>query len=114
MEKSKDSDITNIVSLSPRCKKLYKKFTKKADPKLLRIINDSIDQLETNSKLGQELSQDLKGMYSIHINQFPYRIVYEVEQGNPGNIITVHAIAHRNDVYSDLAKYLGLQKHDSD
>ena len=107
MEKSKDSDITNIVSLSPRCEKLYKKFRKKANPKLLKIINDSIDQLETNPKLGQELSQDLKGMYSIHIDQFHYRIVYEVKQDNLCNIITVHAIAHRNDVYSDLAKYLG-------
>ncbi len=107
MEKSKDPSITNTVSLSSRCEKSYKKFAKKADPKLFKIINDSINQLETNPELGQELSQNLKGMRSIHINQFNYRIVYEVEQGNPSNIITVHAILHRKNAYSDLSTYLG-------
>jgi len=107
MEESKNSSVESDVSLSKRCEKKYKKLAKKCNPKLLKMINDNIDQLETNPKLGEELSQDLEGLRSIHINQFHFRIVYEVEECNPRNKITVHVIANRKDVYSELAVYLG-------
>lgn len=107
MEENKDSSIETIVSLSTRCEKKYKKLVKKCNPKLLKMINDNIDKLETNPKLGEELSQDLEGLRSIHINQFHFRIVYELEECNPRNKIIVHVIAHRKDVYSELATYLG-------
>lgn len=107
MEKGEDSCVKYTVDLSPRCEKAYKKLAKRCDPKLLDIINTNIDQLETNPELGEELSQDLKGMRSIHINQYHYRIVYEVETGNPTNKVTVHAIAHRKEVYAELSQYLG-------
>ncbi len=107
MEKNKNSNVESDISLSPRCEKAYKKLAKRCDPKLLKIINESIDQLKINPNLGQELKQDLKGMRSIHINQFDYRIVYEVKENNPKNIITVHTISHRKNAYSDLSTYLG-------
>ena len=66
-------------------------------------------------KAGQELYQDLKGLYSVHTSQFRYRIVYEVKEDNfEGIIITVHAILHRKSVYSDLLAYLKQQKYDLD
>lgn len=109
MEEGEDPCIEYTVELSSRCDKSYKKLSKKCDPKLLKSINDYIDQLETNPELGEELSQDLKGMRSIHINPFHYRIVYQVENGNPISKITIHAIAHRKEVYDELSKYLGRQ-----
>ena len=108
MGKSKNSNIENTVLLSPRCDKLYKKFGKKANPKLLKQIHENIDQLKTNSELGKPLKQNLKDMRSIHIDQFSYRIVYKIEKGNPSDTITIHAISHRKDVYTDLSAYLSL------
>ena len=107
MEEGEDNCIKYTVELSPRCDKEYKKLAKRCDPKLLKQINDCVDGLETNPNLGESLSQDLAGMRSIHINQFHFRIVYEVND-NPSHKITIHVIAHRKDVYSDLSKYLGL------
>ena len=108
MEEGEDSCIKNVVELSTRCGKSYKKFAKKADPKLLKGINDCIDELEENSELGKELTQDLKGMRSIRLNAFHYRIVYEVVESNPSTKIIVHIIAHRKNVYAEMAKYLRL------
>lgn len=93
MGKSKDSSIENIVRLSSRCEKSYKKLRKKGDKRLLELVNESIDKLKTDEKAGQELYQDLKGLYSMHISQFSYRIVYEVKEDNfEGIIITVHTL----------------------
>lgn len=115
MGKSKDSSIENIVRLSSRCEKSYKKLRKKGDKRLLELVNESIDKLKTDEKAGQELYQDLKGLYSMHISQFSYRIVYEVKEDNfEGIIITVYAISHRKSVYSDLSAYLKQQKYDLD
>ena len=54
MGKSKDSSIENIVRLSSRCEKSYKKLRKKGDRKLLELVNESIDKLKTDEKAGQE------------------------------------------------------------
>lgn len=43
---------------------------------------------------------NLKGMRSIHINKFSYRIVYEVDYD--ACIVTVHKIGHRKSVYDNL------------
>lgn len=107
MEEGKNPRIKNTVNLSPRCAKFYKKLSKRADPKLLKAINKCINGLEDNSELGKELTQNLNGMRSIRLNSYRYRIVYEVVQGDPPNKIIVHAIAHRKEVYDELAKYLG-------
>ena len=105
----------NIVKLSDRCNKSYKKFRKKADPKLLSAINNSIDELKENSELGEELTQDLTGMRSIHLDSFHYRIVYEIKKENSSNKITIHAIGHRKSVYTELARYLRVGSYaDSD
>lgn len=110
MEEGEDSCIEIEVGLSKRCNKSYRKLSKKADPKLLKAINDTIDELKINPQLGKELTQDLKGMRSIRLNTFHHRIVYEVKD-NPGKII-VHVIAHRKNVYVDVAKYFGLGSYD--
>ncbi len=94
------------VELSNRCGKNYKKLAKKSDPKLLKAINGAIDDLESNPHLGKKLTQDLKGMRSIRLDPFRYRIVYEVKRDE--GKITVHVIAHRSKVYDDVAKYFGL------
>ncbi len=107
MEESKSPDIRYTVDLSARCEKVYKKLVKRCDPKLLEQINEVINSLETNPGLGEELTQDLKGMRSVHLNQFHYRIVYEVERDNSHARVTVHAIAHRKEAYDKLTKYLG-------
>ena len=98
----------NIVELSKRCSKSYKKFGKKADPKLLSAINNSIKELEENSELGKKFTQDLKGMRSIRLKSFPYRIVYEIVKENPPVKIIIHAIGHRKSVYTELARYFGV------
>lgn len=108
MEKGEDSCIENMAELSTRCEKSYKKLSKKADPKLRKAINNCIDELEKNPEMGKELTQDLKGMRSIRLNAFHYRIVYEVVKGNPSNKIIVHIIAHRKKVYDEMAKYFGV------
>ncbi len=108
MEEGEDPCIKNIAELSIRCAKSYKKLSKKADPNLLKAVNGCIDELEENPELGKELTQDLKGMRSIRLNAFHYRVVYEVVKGNPSNRIIIHIIAHRKNVYDEMAKYFGV------
>lgn len=111
MEEGKDFGIEFEVRLSKRCEKAYKKLSKKADPKLLKTVNDTIDKLKINPHLGKKLTQDLNGMRSIRLKEFCYRIVYEVEK-NSGNII-IHGIVHRTKVYDDIAKYFGRGSYDN-
>ena len=106
MEEGEDKCLKYTVNLVKRCEKVYKKFSKKGNPKLLKIINKHLDQLETNPDLGEELTEDLKGLHSIHIPEFDYRIVYEVHK-NPDCVIDVYVIIYRKDVYKELARYLG-------
>lgn len=61
-------------------------------------------------EVGDKLSKNLKGMYSIHINRFKYRIAYEVKKGNPSNMVIIHAIAHRDRFYDELQKYLNISR----
>lgn len=110
MEEDENPRIEIKIELSKRCEKSYKKLSKKADPKLRKAINDAIDKLKTNPQLGKELTQDLKDMRSIRLAVFNYRIVYEVKDNH--SKIIVHVIAHRKNVYDDVAKYFELGSYD--
>lgn len=106
MEEGEDKCLKYTVNLAKRCEKTYKKFSKKGNRKLLKTINEYLDQLETNPDLGKELTEDLKNLHSIQIQEFHYRIVYEVHK-YPDCVIDVYVIAFRKDVYKELARYLG-------
>lgn len=111
MEEGESSRIENTVELSSRCSKAYKKLERRADPRLVKAIRDSIDELRGNAELGKELKQDLKGMRSIRLDAFSYRIVYEVQERSPSVKIIVHAVAHRKSVYSEASRYLGAHAY---
>ena len=112
MGEDKNPHIDIKIELSRYCEKSFKKFSKKADPKLLKAIKNIIAELKVNPQLGKELSADLNGMRKIRLDTFNYRIVYELKT-NP-NVIIIHGIAHRKNVYDDVAKYLGLGYYDPD
>jgi len=111
VEEGENSRIENTVELSSRCSKAYRKLEKRADPRLVKAIRDSIDELRGNAELGKELSQDLKSMRSIRLDAFNYRIVYEVRERSPPVKIIIHTIAHRKNVYSEASRYLGAHAY---
>lgn len=108
MGDGKGHSIKNTVTFTPRCNKAYKKLVKRCDPQLRKIIEDNISQLRVNSELGEELRQNLKGRRSIHIDQFKFRIVYEIKKDGRETTIVIQAIGHRKGVYDDLAAYYDL------
>ena len=106
MGKNTDSSVENIVRLSSRCEKSYKKLEKKGDKKLLKTITENIDELKINENVGHELIRDLKGYNSIRLERFKYRIIYKIQKSISDTIVTIHVISHRNNAYSDFSAYL--------
>ena len=85
------------VHMSEWCQRGYKKASKKTDRRLREIVESELDLLRHDARRGSKLERDLKGMYSIHIDQFSYRIVYEVDHSACN--ITVHKIGRRKSAY---------------
>lgn len=86
------------VHMTKLCQSGYAKASRRMDRRLHEIIETELDILRSDPLRGSKLERDLKGMYSIHIDKFSYRIVYEVDHA--ACIITVHKIGHRKSVYN--------------
>jgi len=68
-------------------------FLESLDKPIRLQIYRKLGKLEENAKLGELLSNELKGCWRIHIGK--YRVIYIVE----GDDIIVTKIGHRKDVY---------------
>ncbi|MBI4059196.1 type II toxin-antitoxin system RelE/ParE family toxin [Candidatus Microgenomates bacterium] len=81
------------IKLSNRAKKELKKLALNYKSKVTRII----DLLSENPFLGEKMSGEFKGWYSIKIP--PIRIIYTTDFQN--KIIIIRAIGHRGDIYKN-------------
>ena len=106
MGTSENNGVNYVVELTKKCASEYKKLGKRGDPNLLREIAEYIEQLKTNPNLGEPLIyEQLKGMRSIHLTRYHFRILYVVRD-NPEHKVIILKIANRKDFYSDYARYL--------
>lgn len=106
MESSENHSVNYVVELTKKCESEYKKLRKRGNPDLLREIAEYLDQLKTNPNLGEQLIyKELKGMRSIHLNRYQFRILYVVRD-NPVRKVIILKIAFRKDFYSDYSQYL--------
>lgn len=97
------------IVFAKKCASEFKKLKKRMNPNLLKETEQSIDELKTNPELGEELSQDLAGMRSIHMNKYDFRILYDVKE-NPSKQIVILKVGYRKDFYSDFSRYRDLYK----
>ncbi len=97
------------IVFAKKCGSEYKKLKKRMIPNLLKEVEQSLDELKTNPELGEELSQDLAGMRSIHLNKYNFRILYDVKE-NPIKQIVILKVGYRKDFYSDFSRYRALHK----
>ena len=88
------------VHMTKLCQRDYKKASRRMDRRLRELVESELDALHHDPYRGSRLERDLKGMHSVHIDRFSYRIVYEVDHS--ACIITVHKIGHRKSAYDDL------------
>ena len=109
MGQSENGNIEYEILLHTKCERELKKLRKRAAPGLIKEIKESLDGLKQNPDLGEELSQDLAGMRSIHLNKYQFRILYE-KKDNPKRQVLVLKIGYRRDFYSDFAKYRELKE----
>jgi mRNA interferase RelE/StbE len=72
---------------------------KKLHPDIKSIIRDRVKTITKNPYIGKKLERDLSGYFSFRARRF--RIIYKVREEN--QIIEVHYIGHRRDIY-DLLK----------
>ena len=86
----------------PRCHREYSKARKKMDRRLLEVVESELDALRHDPYRGSKLEQNLKGMYSIHIDAFSYRVVYEIDHGMCE--VIVYRIRHRKAAYDNLVR----------
>ena len=97
------------IVFAKKCGSEFKKLKKRMNPNLLKEIEQSFDELKTNPELGEELSQDLAGMRSIHMNKYNFRILYDVKD-DPSKQIVILKIGYRKDFYPDFSRYRELHK----
>lgn len=86
------------------CDRIYKKMQKKMDGRLYKQIEAEIEDLTLDPLKGKILVGDLKGMRSVRIDEFRYRIAYEVDDTRCW--IIVQNIGHRSYIYDNLKAYL--------
>ena len=86
----------------PRCQREYSKASKKMDRRLHEIVESELDILRHNPRRGSKLKRNLEGMRSIHIDEFSYRIVYEIDRATCRVII--YRIRHRKAAYDGLVR----------
>jgi mRNA interferase RelE/StbE len=71
-------------------------------PDVKRSIKQALRSLSTDPFSGTPLIRELSGLWKFKVRRF--RIVYEVNRR--ARIIRIYAVAHRREVYEDLADRL--------
>ena len=79
------------------------------DGSIKKLANDTIDQLEKNPFLGEELGNknniDLRGYYKLYFSKKKYRIIYRIVR-NEIEIIEIWGIGKRDkmEIYKTIKK----------
>jgi mRNA interferase RelE/StbE len=73
---------------------------KQLHPALKAIIRSRLDQLSKEPFIGKRLERELSGYWSLRARRF--RIIYKVNEAK--QIIEIHYVGHRKDVYELLTE----------
>ena len=90
------------IHMTDRCSRKYNKAGRRFPPRLHGLVESELASLQDDPCRGSELVWNLSGLRSIHIDQFSYRIVYEIDRDTC--TITIIAIDHRSSIYDELAR----------
>ena len=77
---------------------------KKLHPALKPIIRSRLDQLSEDPYTGKRLERELSGYRSVRARRF--RIIYKLNE--PAQIIEIHYVGHRKDIYELFTEKTGL------
>ncbi len=75
-----------------------RKFLKKLDKNIQRMLFRKIKQLPKNPRLGKPLLGNLSGLWRLRV--YKYRIIYQIK--NEELIIMILNISHRKNIYGRL------------
>ena len=84
--------------------KFDKQFAKLDKPNQI-LVNAEIEKLKENPELGEKLTRELRGYYSLHCDNF--RVIYLLASASE-NLISLVWVGHRSRVYEDFTRYLAL------
>lgn len=87
-----------IRRFTPEAKTLIKKLSPTVKSALRKLTDDILE----NPSLGKELREELKGFYSARYSR--YRVIYEYNE--PDQIITIHFLGERKNVYQLFERLL--------
>ena len=91
MEVTFDDDSLDELENNERCKSRFHKSVVRAYRKLLRFIRDARDERDLRAwreKRFELLTGNRSNQYSMRIDG-QWRLVFEIQEGNPGNVIHV-------------------------
>ena len=94
----------HTVDITEVCYSDYQKKQKKMDSRLYASVESVFESLKTNPILGHKLRGPLEGKRSAVVDEFAYRIIYEINSRECK--IIIHAVGHHNRVYQELIRYL--------
>jgi len=71
-------------------------------PKIKQIVKSHIKKLKEDPYVGKVLERELSGYYSLRMKRF--RVIYEII--HQFNIIRIHYVGHRKDIYEVFREFL--------
>jgi mRNA interferase RelE/StbE len=71
-------------------------------PKIKQIVKSHIKKLKEDPYVGKVLERELSGYYSLRMKRF--RVIYEID--HQFNIIRIHYVGHRKDIYEVFREFL--------
>ena len=83
---------------SEACRELIKRL----HPDVKPLLKNEIENLRKEPYVGKALIEELAGFYSLRFRR--YRVIYKAETDK--NIIEIHYVGHRRDIYQEFRKFL--------
>lgn len=68
---------------------------RKLHPRIKPLIKSKIEKLQENPFSGKSLEKELSGYLSLRANRF--RVIYKIQDND--QIVEIHYIGHRRDIY---------------
>ncbi|MBP3040763.1 type II toxin-antitoxin system mRNA interferase toxin, RelE/StbE family [Bacillaceae bacterium Marseille-Q3522] len=97
------------IQFHPKAVKEIKKI-RKQDKKFYERLNNAIEVIRQDPKIGNSKKYDLAGYYSLDLyNQGTnYELVYRIEYDENDNVIVIIMFGTRENFYQELKRRLGL------
>jgi mRNA interferase RelE/StbE len=93
------------IRFTPEASRLLSKF----HPENKMLIKQTLNDLQQNPYLGNDLQEELYGFKSFKIKR--YRIIYNIDEDI--NFVQIYYVGHRRDVYEEFRLLLNKLRESS-